>query len=763
MKNQLFLVILSVIVLVQGVQAISCGDSLSSSIQMNSSLYCDGSALTLTSGELNCNNNSIVGAGEGIGILIPGESNVKISNCNLINFSKGIQISKGSRTIGLGWGGTRTITIYSENTEIVNSTFTNNAYGILAHESYSTLLKNNLFIDNVEGGTYFNFAQALVFNNTFNNSPVAYKTTKGLSFCDENGVGNSYLNMTGPSCSCMTLFKTQLINSDTTLCSHKYPLPSSLKINSNTKLNCNSAILYGDGTGTGIILEGTRNTIIDSCIISNFSIGVRSKVKWTQLGNAILGDNNQIKNSTITNVNYGIIMDSYGGISRIKRIVNSTILAKNYIILNKGHGKINAQNNYFGGLSFDEVRSKIKLPNEVSLKPFLEKYQKVKIQQSTSQNSLLFTTPFVKPISKENIYIYENTNSGYKLFDKDFTFSIVDKGVPTSKVTFSNPLTNHKIFIENTTHSFELNIKEFKENISKNPFEKITINISSLNITYNILHFPSLKASNDKTVILSSGLWGSFSTWKPFAKTLQKRGYNVYVLALTGESQECRSCLNYDYEDLVSFIFPQILVFISNENEKQDIVYVGHSNGAKVAYDYSKTASKALIDKMIFLGTPGDFSTPSLFRKSMELLNSSLLNSVQNKTHVGFFDLLKGGFEFIPNIEILLHFFNDPKTLISKNLYTSYHYLIIDESKDKLFESTSEFSNGKVIHNKVIFLSGNLPLIGDGVVSYQDSQDIFKESKNYFNSSLLYSLPILHQHLDSHPRVLSFIMEEISK
>lgn len=763
MKNQLLIIVFSLVVLVQGIQAISCGDSLSSSTEMNSSLYCENSAITITSGELNCNGNSIVGNGNGAGITIPGESNIRIINCDIINFSRGIEIDKGSRTIGLGWGGSRTYTIYSHGTEIQNSNFINNKYGIFAYQSYSTVIKNNIFIDNVEGATYFNFAKALVYNNTFKNSSVTYRTTEGLSFCNEDGVGNKYLNSTGPTCSCMTLSKTQIINSDITLCSKKYPLPTPIQLLSSVHLNCNSATLMGDGSGTAIVLEGTRNAVIDSCIITNFSIGVKSKVKWTQLGNAILGDNNLIKNSTIKNVNYGIIMDSYGGISRIKQITNSTILAKNYIILNRGQGQINAQHNYFGGLSFEKVRSKIRYPDEVILKPFLKKHQKVEILQGSNEKYLHFTTPYVKPIFKEDVFVYEYLDSKYELTQKNFNFSTLQNELLTSRIILPDSLSSPKVFIENATHNFELNLEDLEENTSTNSYERIIVNISSLNISYDILYFSSSKVPTNKTIILSSGLWGSFSTWKTFAKNLQKKGFDVYVLALTGESQECNSCLNYEYEDLVSFIFPKILSTISNRSINQDIVYVGHSNGAKVAYDYSKMPSTNSIEKMIFLGFPGDFSTPSLFRRSMNLLNSSLLNAIENKTHVGFFDLLKGGFEFIPNIEILLGFFNNPETLISKNLYTSYHNLITDETKKELFKKNLHIENHTPHQSEIIFLSGNIPFIGDGVVPYVDSQNIFEESKEYFNSSSIYFLPILHQHMDSHPRVLSFIEEEISK
>ncbi|MEK6943670.1 MAG: hypothetical protein AABX00_06415 [Nanoarchaeota archaeon] len=95
--------------------------------------------------------------------------------------------------------------------------------------------------------------------------------------------------------------------------------------------------------------------------------------------------------------------------------------------------------------------------------------------------------------------------------------------------------------------------------------------------------------SNPQPVVLAAGLHNNLFTWEDFGLELSKgiRTKNIrdtWLIEITGgPNTECKTCPNYDFNDLITYYFPALLAGVQKYSNKTNLTYVGFSNGCRTA------------------------------------------------------------------------------------------------------------------------------------------------------------------------------------
>jgi len=132
---------------------IACG-TVNKNISLNRDLNASGTCFTVASPNIlvDCNNHILIGDSDGSGILINGVDNITVSECNLTNFSTGINLSN------------------SNYTSIDSNNLYNNTIGVYSLSSLNNTIINNNLVDNSEGTNFSSSNNYSIYNNYFNNT-----------------------------------------------------------------------------------------------------------------------------------------------------------------------------------------------------------------------------------------------------------------------------------------------------------------------------------------------------------------------------------------------------------------------------------------------------------------------------------------------------------------------------------------------------------------------------------------------------------------
>ena len=107
--------------------------------------------------------------------------------------------------------------------------------------------------------------------------------------------------------------------------------------------------------------------------------------------------------------------------------------------------------------------------------------------------------------------------------------------------------------------------------------------------------FVDVVVGNSKPVVLARGLWSNLLTWDDFGKELVSDPTNArdtWLIEITGgPEQDCDTCPNYRYDDLVDYYWPALIGGVQKYSEQNKLDYVGFSNGCRVALDSLKNYS----------------------------------------------------------------------------------------------------------------------------------------------------------------------------
>lgn len=376
-------------------------------------------------------NNSINNGFE----IIATENNI-VKNCIFKNFNTAISISSETKWVGNGWGGGNYITTYPRNNFFENNEFNNNINGIVISNSYSDIIVNNSFYNNSVNSIALNSFSSDLGGNVFFDKEPSFVTTSGKSFC-YNNISNIYLGeIVDHKCDCIVATENMQINSNVKLCKQKYNLSSGLILLNGGILDCNGAVLYGPGIGTGINFYGAVNSLVKNCNIENYETGVYFSTKYEKIGYnnfVYTSNNNKLENLKITNVDYGIYMQDN---SRSEYIVNSSIVARNFSIYNNDEYFINARNNFWGTINETEIENKFLNKENISYIPYIND---TIIDFEITETNIKFS----KEHSKN--YIYLNIKkTGYFDFSTEILLYKVKNGTIISNFTYENIILNGK-------------------------------------------------------------------------------------------------------------------------------------------------------------------------------------------------------------------------------------------------------------------------------------------------------------------------------
>ena len=257
--------------------------------------------------KLDCDGAVLNGTGSGNGIYLYYKQNNIIRNCTARNYYYGIylyfssnniikynNISDNDFGIQLSSSSDNNIThnnAYSNDfrgislmTSINNTLASNNAYlnvwaGIQLSSSSNNLVTDNNVSNNNYDGIYLESSS----NNNSIYENIMCSNTYDIRDDDSNSGDDNTCdiaanwNDTGTSgctnpCDCIVPTDGMVITQDTTFCPGTYNLPNGIRIGAdNIKLDCDGAVLVGNGSNYGIYLNGRRGVVIENCRVRNYS------------------------------------------------------------------------------------------------------------------------------------------------------------------------------------------------------------------------------------------------------------------------------------------------------------------------------------------------------------------------------------------------------------------------------------------------------------------------------------------------------------
>ena len=145
-------------------------------------------------------------------------------------------------------------------------------------------------------------------------------------------------------------------------------------------------------------------------------------------------------------------------------------------------------------------------------------------------------------------------------------------------------------------NNFEIAIKTVKTTN-----DNTTLRLKNINTDYSS-NFKDAIVNNSKPVVFAGGLFSDLFRWEDFAKKLASDSENArdsWTIEITGGPATDANCLpsgtyncpNYNYNDLVDYYWPALIAGVEQYSGQNELDYVGHSNGCRVALDSLKNYS----------------------------------------------------------------------------------------------------------------------------------------------------------------------------
>ncbi len=390
----------------------SCGN-VSYNLILTQNLTVNGTCFIVTADniEIDCQGYSVTGNTSGRGIDITNKEGVTITNCNLINFTTGIYVDPSSSIIinntNISLADEGIYFLETSESTISNTRLYDNVVGLTLSGSHNNTIHTNYVYDNTQQGAEISTSSDnLIYNNNFTNTlnvvadaycnnswnSTYHNTTTNIAggeywggnywsdyagidagfgithpynvsgdnvgdtqipYAQNISIGGDYLPLTSNN-GTLTGNCPITITEDTTLGSKVDDCVGDALIIAvdDIILDCNNNVIYGDGTGAGININGKENIIIKNCNVTGFYYGVEilhSENIQINSSNYIYNNdfyaiyqfnstNTKVINNELTNDNNGIYSISSTG----------TIIKDNVINLQKkfyGIYSFNSPNN----------------------------------------------------------------------------------------------------------------------------------------------------------------------------------------------------------------------------------------------------------------------------------------------------------------------------------------------------------------------------------------------------------------------------------
>jgi hypothetical protein len=239
--------------------------------------------------------------------------------------------------------------------------------------------------------------------------------------------------------------------------------------------------------------------------------------------------------------------------------------------------------------------------------------------------------------------------------------------------------------------------------------------------------FKTNEFEKTSAIVISGGLFSNKNSTKKIAEYFTKKGYEVYIIEPNGGDSECETCYNYNYQDIVSIIFPTYFNTIESLTSKKKFIFIGHSNGARSFLDALEYIPQT-IEIAFLMGTPGAFTKQS---KIISLLvkEKERINSI-SKNHISISDIsssLSGYKKYF-----FLIFTRNEKVKISKQLFSDYLFWMENET------DTQPYNKKEIPKIKII--GGDAFMKSDGVVPVQDQDEIYLKLNSPIKEKVIYPL-----------------------
>ncbi|MBI2134603.1 alpha/beta hydrolase [Candidatus Woesearchaeota archaeon] len=291
-----------------------------------------------------------------------------------------------------------------------------------------------------------------------------------------------------------------------------------------------------------------------------------------------------------------------------------------------------------------------------------------------------------------------------------------------------------KDYTVNSASGVNLRLRNLKPNASE-------MYISYLNSTGIPVELP---------VVLAHGLFSNLSTWQGLASEISNTGRDTWLIEITGgPGQDCEDCVDYSFYNLTDDYVPALLNGVLTFTGKDNLQYVGFSNGCRAALDSlerNKFDSNK-VETFVAVGCPGSFEGESALgsiiaskdgeiSKKLESINKH--NTFETTAVAGLFNR-----EFIPK---------EASNKISLNLWKFY---------EKIINSSFDNQPGNINIQNFVIIQGSALTSNDGIVTIKDEQKIF-QNVNHSNSKKHFDIFALHTTLDGKDRTKSIIKKSLN-
>lgn len=367
---------------------------------------------------------------------------------------------------------------------------------------------------------------------------------------------------------------------------------------------------------------------------------------------------------------------------------------------------------------------------------------------------------------KDELNLFENTNTVKHYYDIT-GLSIYD---------YMHLPPNQKYYLTKSDEFLEVMNKSLYGMYNETVIDVLTpsgVYLRSIRMnTLNSDKITSFRSNTSDTIVFAGGLFSNIYAWKDLATSLTEEGQDCFLIEITGgPGQDCDSCVNYNYSDLVDEYWPALVATAISVSNDSNITYVGHSNGARTGlnslekYDNTGKTNAASyrlpnsseftntnlppkpIHKYIAVASPGTFNKETIqsnYIKDNGPLTIFNLNNL-NYSHTTL-NMIKESV-FKTNIK------NEPEGKISLNLWKNYHFFI--NSSDDTTPGTN------LTVDKFYFIAGDAFWTNDMIVPVDDTYEIFKTVNSSYKIHYLGNY--IHTEMCDNKEVHSKIKEYINQ
>jgi len=458
-----------------------------------------------SSKEFDCLGNTILGNGSGYGINMTGRSNVKIQNCVISNFSRGLslQYSSNNNLTNIQVSDTSSYGVYlfySNSNNLSNVNTRDGYYGYLLSGSHNNIL-DDITVESHFNSNYGGIFSSVSENNSYNNLNLYNNSPYGIYLYESqnNNITNSKFDnnsqygilLSGDYCR-----NIRIINVNASR--NNIAGIRMYQANNNTLANLNFSGNYNDGISTNNAGDNnftnfTANYNTDDGIYMDFNSSYNIFINGDVIGNGDTGvymghssNDNTFTNITVHSNNNGITLSSCSNNEFINITDYNHTTGLSLSSSNNNLIKDSAVRNCSTGISLSSSNYNIINNTNVSRNPIGMKLS------SSSHNNITYNRFFdnrgsgdalhiIVPVGGffpfSNNYIahnlFWNNTKGLNLDNEENnaiennTFWDNDYAIYINRSTQNN-FTNNRINISNI---FDL----FLHNSSDNPFKNLTI------------------------------------------------------------------------------------------------------------------------------------------------------------------------------------------------------------------------------------------------------------------------------------------------